>query len=290
MQDLVYFSDNGLTTTSANHLANKAKEYVAQLESELKNISFVKEEMQLLDSTVSRVTKTGCSDSELDEFEQKLNIIAKAKSLCAWLREAIKEKANLTDAIKKKVIQTWANDNGIDYPEQPVYKGEVTEKDYLNTLSIKDRNKYYEVETYASVFGKFIHVDGPFYESRKIMLEKMHNPSEISGDGHDTIVYDYKPSVSSEKVDEVFFKLNEKYRSYQAELNAIKHTMQDWITKTNNDNELEYQDNYRKYLAEVDIINSKFKTWKNDELKKVSNLKIVIPNALQDIYELVNKL
>lgn len=290
MQDLVYFSDNGLTTTSANHLANKAKEYVAQLESELKNISFVKEEMQLLDSTVSRVTKTGCSDSELDEFEQKLNIIAKAKSLCAWLREAIKEKANLTDAIKKKVIQTWANDNGIDYPEQPVYKGEVTEKDYLNTLSIKDRNKYYEVETYASVFGKFIHVDGPFYESRKIMLEKMHNPSEISGDGHDTIVYDYKPSVSSEKVDEVFFKLNEKYRSYQAELNAIKHTMQDWITKTNNDNELEYQDNYRKYLAEVDIINSKFKTWKNDELKKVSNLKIVVPNALQDIYELVNKL
>ena len=133
MQDLVYFSDNGLTTTSANHLANKAKEYVAQLESELKNISFVKEEMQLLDSTVSRVTKTGCSENELDEFEKKLNIIAKAKSLCAWLREAIKEKANLTDAIKKKVIQTWANDNGIDYPEQPVYKGEVTEKDYLNT-------------------------------------------------------------------------------------------------------------------------------------------------------------
>ena len=290
MQDLVYFSDNGLTTTSANHLANKAKEYIAQLESELKNISFVKEEMQLLDSTVSRVTKTGCSDGELYEFEQKLNIIAKAKSLCAWLREAIKEKANLTDAIKKKVIQTWANDNSIDYPEQPVYKGEVTEKDYLNTLSIKDRNRYYEVETYASVFGKFIHVDGPFYESRKIMLEKMHNPSEISGDGHDTIIYDYKPSVSSEKVDEVFFKLNEKYRSYQAELNAIKHTMQDWITKTNNDNELEYQDNYRKYLAEVDIINSKFKTWKNDEIKKVSNLKIVIPNALQDIYELVNKL
>ena len=73
-------------------------------------------------------------------------------------------------------------------------------------------------------------------------------------------------------------------------MNAIKHTMQDWITKTNNDNELEYQDNYRKYLAEVDIINSKFKTWKNDEIKKVSNLKIVIPNALQDIYELVNKL
>ena len=290
MQDLVYFSDNGLTTTSANHLANKAKEYVAQLESELKNISFVKEEMQLLDSTVSRVTKTGCSKNELDEFEQKLNIIAKAKSLCAWLREAIKEKANLTDAIKKKVIQTWANDNSIDYPEQPVYKGEVIEKDYLDTLSIKDRNRYYEVETYASVFGKFIHVDGPFYESRKIMLEKMHNPSEISGDGHDTIIYDYKPSVSSEKVDEVFFKLNEKYRSYQAELNAIKHTMQDWITKTNNDNELEYQDNYRKYLAEVDIINSKFKTWKNDEIKKVSNLKIVIPNALQDIYELVNKL
>lgn len=290
MQDLVYFSDNGLTTTSANHLANKAKEYVAQLENELKNISFVKEEIQLLDSTVSRVTKTGCSDSELDEFEQKLNIIAKAKSLCAWLREAIKEKANLTDTIKKKVIQTWANDNSIDYPEYPFHKDEVTEKDYLNTLSIKDRNRYYEVETYASVFGKFIHVDGPFYESRKIMLEKMHNPSEISGDGHDTIVYDYKPSVHSEKVDKVFFKLNEKYRSYQAELNAIKHTMQDWITKTNNDNELEYQDNYRKYLAEVDIINSKFKTWKNNELKKVSNLKIVIPNALQDIYELVNKL
>ena len=290
MQDLVYFSDNGLTTTSANHLANKAKEYVAQLENELKNISFVKEEIQLLDSTVRRVTKTGCSDSELDEFEQKLNIIAKAKSLCAWLREAIKEKANLTDTIKKKVIQTWANDNSINYPKYPSYKDEVTEKDYLNTLSIKDRNRYYEVETYASVLGKFIHVDGPFYESSKIMLEKMHNPSEISGDGHDTIVYDYKPSVHSEKVDKVFFKLNEKYRSYQAELNTIKHTMQDWITKTNNDNELEYQDNYRKYLAEVDIINSKFKTWKNNELKKASNLKIVIPNALQDIYELVNKL
>ena len=125
MQDLVYFSDNGLTTTSANHLANKAKEYVAQLESELKNISFVKEEMQLLDSAVSRVTKTGCSDGELDKFEQKLNIIAKAKSLCAWLREAIKEKENLTDAIKKKVLLIWANDNSIDYPEQPDRKSVV---------------------------------------------------------------------------------------------------------------------------------------------------------------------
>ena len=39
-QDLTFFDTNGLTSTSANHIANLAKEYVQAQTQELENVEF----------------------------------------------------------------------------------------------------------------------------------------------------------------------------------------------------------------------------------------------------------
>ena len=39
-QDLTFFAENGLTSTSANHIANLAKEYVKAQEQELESVEF----------------------------------------------------------------------------------------------------------------------------------------------------------------------------------------------------------------------------------------------------------
>lgn len=41
MNNKVFFGENGLTSTSANHIANLAKEFISTNENYLNNISFV---------------------------------------------------------------------------------------------------------------------------------------------------------------------------------------------------------------------------------------------------------
>ena len=42
MENKVFFGENGLTSTSANHVANLAKEFISSSEKYLNSISFVK--------------------------------------------------------------------------------------------------------------------------------------------------------------------------------------------------------------------------------------------------------
>ena len=43
--DKIFFGNNGLTSTSANYIANKAKEYIAELEIKFSKIGFVDEKL-----------------------------------------------------------------------------------------------------------------------------------------------------------------------------------------------------------------------------------------------------
>lgn len=106
-KDMIYFSENGLTSTSANHIANLAKEYYQTLETKLDNIKFYDEKISLISSSDYKLLRGGITASTLEETTSDLYKIADAKSLIAWLREAIKAKDNLLREIKRYRIYLY---------------------------------------------------------------------------------------------------------------------------------------------------------------------------------------
>ena len=63
-KDLVFFKKEGeegvaLTSTSANHIANLAKEYIQSVETQLNNICFFNAEVALVGSTCTSIIQTG---------------------------------------------------------------------------------------------------------------------------------------------------------------------------------------------------------------------------------------
>ena len=96
-KDLVFFGEQGLTSTSANHIANLAKEYVAGLEESIDGVTLYNTEVSLLidPSGNKHSLVVGNTLEDIEDIKNKAMHIAEAKSLIAWLREAIKAKLRL---------------------------------------------------------------------------------------------------------------------------------------------------------------------------------------------------
>lgn len=277
----IFFADNGLTSTSANHVANLAKEWIQQKKSRLESVHAVNKYIQLIGSDEKKLCFIGMTSSEINEIPQILNEISDAQSLIAWLREAIKARTALKEEIENTDIKMW-DPNLLDAPESPTY---MSEDEAIAQLSIKERNRYYELETKCAVIGKFIHPDGSFSKARKEINSVLENPIRVNESGRDTLIFSYEPSVDPQKVESLFFNLQQKHREAQAELNGIKHKIELIIEE---DHRLKLE----KYSKEIEDYNSyhrrkkaEFDLWWTQELEKIQNLKIIIPNDLHPIYE-----
>lgn len=290
-KDKVYFGEAGLTSTSANYIANKAKEMVLQLEVALNNVNFLNVYMSLLDGDQStkKIMHKSVTNDDIKLFEESLNMIAGMKSLQAWLREAIKAKERLITEARCIKPEDWAKTVNVEWPVHPTFK-EWTLDDYLETLSVHDKNKYLELETVCSVYGKFIHKNGAFHEARKRLSNKITNPTEIIGEGHNTVIKEYEPGVNMEVVEQTYFNLTEIHRKAQAQLNKMKHEADLWVQQKQNSQTSEYKNQCDEYNRKYDELNVLYKQYVNDEIARAVALKIVIPNSLKDIYEQVNKL
>ncbi|MBO5003769.1 MAG: hypothetical protein J6D03_00580 [Clostridia bacterium] len=287
----IYFGDNGLTSTSANHICNKAKEYIKKIETELNNIRLYSTSLTSLTDTNMKVKTNEClSINKFTDIANNLETIGECKSLCAWLREAIKAKDATIKTVHSLSFQRWLSDNNIDFEmHSPYMESSKTFDDFLATLSIKELNRYYSLEAKCAAIGKYIHTDGAFYKARMEMYNKQNNPVDVQNENGTVLVYQHEFPLASSSVDDMFFNLNQKYRSYQAELNSIKHKGETWIsnqaTSTNIEygkKNAEYQDQYAKLFAQ-------YQNFLIEEEKRVSNLKIIIPDALKNIYELIDK-
>lgn len=286
MENLVFFSDNGLNVTSANYIANLCKEKYSEWESIIDTLTFYTTTVALIGSSDINILKHGIKKEELDKIPELLDKIAKAKSLIAWLREAIKTKDYLVAKLNTEKIEK-KNELLPKYPEKDKV---LTEEEYYDSLPVKERNRYYSLETEAAVIGKIIHLNGVFNKARKKLSNVINNPNKVEGSGRDTIIYNYIPTLSEEEVNTVFFNLQTKHRSIQAELNSIKNKCQEAINKS----KLEVQNKYDAVVEEYkikacQIVNELDKTY-DERINSINKLKIVIPNDLKDIYEEIQKL
>lgn len=295
-KDLVFFKKEdeegvALTSTSASHIANLAKEYIQGVEAQLNNISFFNVEVALVGSTGGTSTiQTGESSEALDNLQSLLEGVARAKSLIAWLREGIKAKENLMKDLQTTSLEDWCKENGLTGPETPNYGHVLTEVEYYASLPIKERNRYYQLETEAAVLGKYIHPDGHLSDARKELKDKIYHPHKVDGKGRDALIYTYTPTTSIAIVDNVFYELQKKHREIQAQLNAMKHSCEQAINKSTNKVNTEYMAASQKYQAELKGILGAFKTWKDEKSQEYSKLKIIVPNSLLDIYNTINSL
>lgn len=296
IKTLSFFGENGLTSTSANHIANLAKEAVRNYHEKLDSMRFYSEEIGLLTSEKTKVVKKGIDSCDLNTIPAVINYISDANSLIAFLREAIKEKERRMKEAEVYRNETAWKEHDTKYsehlgarPSKPCYP---TVEDIKQTWSVGEQEKYLSLEAKAAALGKVIHEDGSFSKARIDLTKKIYNPTVVDVDGSNTIIHSFNPSVPLEEVNEVYASLQTLYRSTQAELNGMKKRIDDEIFEK----KLEIDSEYAAAKREFDRVDKELQAEqhrleetdeaKKDELKKhIQNLKIVIPHRLQSVYD-----
>lgn len=283
-KDNIFFGESGLTSTSANFIANQAKEAYRGLEYKLKYIRFYNEEVTTLHSSTVRSLKKGVSNVEF--IQSYMERIASLKSLISWLREAIKAKERLT----KEIATSTYSDYGLEEPEKVVREETITEDDIVSTWNIKKRNRFYYVWALSATYGDFIHEDGAIANARAKLNDVIDTPSYMSSDDLNAALHIYTPSVTPEAVDSKYMELQQKYREYQAELNSYKHE----ITTAIDADDVAKSAKYHRLCKERDAlqatVEAQLELAKKQKLQEIQALKIVIPDDLKRIYDEVSRM
>ena len=294
MRKSVFFNSKSegevaLTSTSANHIANLAREYIQSLELDLTNVNFYNTEVALIGGN-SNILQEGWKAEELNKVIPGLQEIALAKSLIAWLREGIKAKEALMKEIEDLSFEQWCQDNNVKAPVSPEYGHILTEDEYYDSLPIKERNRYYQLETEAAVIGRYIHPNGDLSKARKALKDKIQHPHEVDGRGRDALIYTYTPTITVGSVEALFFELQKKHREVQAQLNAIKHSCEQAIAESTQKVNTEYNIAVLEYDANLKNTIGLYKEYKDNKCRECKELKIVIPKSLLGIYSTINSL
>ena len=294
----VYFSNEGMTSTTANFYANVAKELQNAASERLNNIKFFSTSVAVIGSKDKQIMSEG--NRHLNFIQEDLKYLASLNAFCAWVREAIKEKEEQIKTISRFTMEDWAKSQGIELPTITNYSAEsktFSEKDVLDSWDINKRNKYLKLEAFAATFGKYIHPDGAYSKARKKAHAALNNPITKEGEGRDMVLYYTEESVPINQVDELFMLLQDKYRSFEKELNYMKAEIKDTINNLNREANDQYQkelDEYQARAREYNVafreLRSQFQTWKTNELEKISKLKIVIPENLKSIFKHIQEI
>ena len=281
----VYYGEKGLTSTSANFIANKSKEIFEGIEKELDEFTFVNVTYKVAGAEPILV-EAGKSLDWLKTKIDELDKIGKLKALNAWLREAVKQKDDAQEELRNKDMIRWLCEKEEKIMERPRLNA-VTEDMIINQMTVGERQKYLELEAQAANIGKIIHRDGSFNKARKIVKNQM-GKQDVTGVGTPSLTVSmYSSSVPVEEIDKLFMQLQDKFRKIQAELNGIKHAIKEKETKENDRLLSEYQTQQNEYDAWYKMKNAEFSQFKNNEMQRIADLKIIIPDNLKDIYEYV---
>ena len=282
-----FFGEKGMTSTSANHLANIAKEVIQDKEAELAALQFYTKSVELFGSE-KKVLQHGYTD--LKRIKTLIEDTAKMYAFCAWAREAIKRKDAMLQQLETMGNIEYCQLMGIELPVVPQPKEPPTAETFLDEMTVKERNEYYTVEAYAATYGKHIHPDGDVSSARASLLHYSKNPSEVHGNGRDAMVYTHEPSVSTEELDKTFFELQSNYREIEARLNNTKAHIQNDIKQRTLEQQNAYEAELEEYRKKTDDITNARKRYVIEQRAFVGNLKIVIPDHLRDTYDYLNAL
>lgn len=293
----VFFENGFLTSTEAQNICNIAKEAVTNEHERLSAVSFYNTEIASIISPEAFI-KTKISPNDINWISESLDKIGRYNALNAWLKEAIKAKEEAMDEVD--IMDVTTLDFYEDYikPEEPtIGYDSFDEEQVMSEWSADKLNRYYTLNSEAAVIGKYIHDSGAIAKARKDLVNKMANPSTVSGQGRETIVYKYIPSVDTEVVEGIYMSLLAKHRKLNAELNSLKAEIKETVNKKNIEASIAFRDKHTEweykiseYYSLVKQREAKINEYKISEKERISKLKINVPSSLMDTYKEIKAL
>ena len=293
----VFFENGFMTSTEAQNICNIAKEAVTNEHERLSAVSFYDTEIASIISPEAFI-KTKISPNDISWISESLDKIGRYNALNAWLKEAIKAKEEAMDEVD--IMDVTTLDFYEDYikPEEPTMcYDSFDEEQVMSEWSADKLNRYYTLNSEAAVIGKYIHDSGAIAKARKDLVNKMANPSTVSGQGRETIVFKYIPSVDTEIVEGIYMSLLAKHRKLNAELNSLKAEIKETINKKNieasiafRNKHTEWEHKISEYYSLVKQRDAKINEYKISEKERISKLKINVPSSLMDTYKEIKAL
>lgn len=274
----------GRTSTSANHLANLAKEYYQNLESQIKNQSLVTRTVTTVGQNNTTTLINGVTD--LNHMKQFLKEISQCKALIAYLREGIKAKKELIEKASDYVSEEQ-KEHSINRPSRPSF---ITDADVINSWPLEKRMRYYSLEAKAATYGQFIHPGEPFSKQRETFHKALSGESEIREREHYVLIYKNTPTVALNDVESVFFDMQNKHREAEAELNSLKTEIQNAVQADKIQKESEYKSAIEAYNAKTIELVNRDNLHRIEMSNTISKYKIIIPDNLKDMVSKIENL
>ena len=281
MENEVFFADKGITSTSANHICNLAKESVRGIQKSLEQVSFINETVRPLNGGNEEVLSSGATD--LNTINDMISLVGKYNAMIAWFREAIKAKEKAIDEINDMSIDYWAKE--IAHIEMPSYKEQLSlsEQDILDSFDVAKRCKYYDLEAQCAFLGKLIHPDGAIAKARNGVFSSKEKVVSTVGDM--AVVYSFIPSLSLNDLDGWYMELQKTHRTLEAQLNGMKHEIKEKRYTSMMEAQTANRVKFEEYSKRKGEIAMQFQEWCNKESKHIGDLKIVVPNQFKELVD-----
>lgn len=288
----IFFGTKGITSTSANHIANIAKEVMEESRALLENITFVNCNVGLISSDVSRLTEKGYDTDELKNIVLSINKVAECNALIAYLREAIKAKEEELAYIEGVSTSKFLKIKGIEIvdPRSSHSLDFMTEDDAIALLSQQERIRYLILEATAAAIGNRIHPGKSFAEARRKLELKRKEPIKLVGSGSDALVYTYSPSADVDEVNETFMQLQSAHRTANKQLNSLKFKVKQIMDDHNLKAKREYAAQSEEYDRVIATYAKQAEAFIEEQKKELLELKIVIPSDFQKLFDELNSL
>ena len=294
--DIYFTTEEGMTSTSAQHVSAMANVMVQDIKQHIMGLRLYEKSIRVIgDAEVTVETE----NNTLPEIAESVKRICKANALIAWLREAVKEREQAQKYVSDMSLDDWMKKQGIEKPvsTEPPQMPRINFQDYktiLDTgLSVKEYNRFVELNSALAVYGEMIHEKGLLTRQKSELARIMQNPTEVKESGRDTIITTYKVDVNiSADIDNLYTELQSEYRKLQAEKNGIEakfsNLAMDYQTRKNDEwkaAKAQYDRDLQKVNSELVGIQTQMKEWKKQRLEELAALKIIIPDALKPLYK-----
>ena len=277
----------GITTTSANYLANLAKEVIQEKKISMENISFVN----------SKVITTDCPQGldfekayfDLDALNADIKRIGEMNTFIAWMREGIKAKSILEKDTDDFSFEDWLESKDIELDEPT--QNEAEDPTFLDGLSVGERLRMLRAEAVASAYGKMVHPDSPMSKARKTLIDRIVRPTEITENYSKGFrLTSYTPAIEVGKVDEVFLKLQNEQRNAEKEFNRYNYDAQERKHLFAVASAKKFATETDEYTAKKARLRQEYETEMEQRRHDIGKLKILVPDALHETYNYLNGL
>lgn len=291
--DKVFFSNEGvsLSSTSANHIANLAKEFVKGNYRDLEGMHFVEKCVGVLGLQAAQsILQKGAGQQELDSVTQKLTEIGEANSLIAWLREGIKakneylEKAkNLTKALycewegvdpasvefKCPELSDFLRENGFtSEPVRPLRRPKLTESQVLESWVEGDRLDFLTTKEAYQAISTAISSLG---ETLNKLSDVQDSPVTTGSVGDKVFLYQSHPNINLDAVNKTLEVLVAKRQGLSNSLREYRQRIAETIRKEGDKSEAEYQEKKSSYQKEIAEYNRLLQRYERVVMAEVEN-------------------